>query len=143
MSPNTSRRLLQAAVAVAGLVPVGAGAAGVLGGPAGMLGAAGPADLDSHYRYLSGLLLGIGLVFWSLVPTIERRRAIFTVLTAVVFAGGLARLFGVFVGEGAVGDRMPLALVMELAVTPALWLWQGRVAREKGAASATPPLPPS
>ena len=128
------KRLLQITVAVAGLVPVGAGAAGVLAGPAGMLSVTTSAALDSHYRYLSGLLLGIGLMFWSLIPTIERRRAIFTTLTAVVFVGGLARLFGVFAGEGSLEERMPLALVMELAVTPALWLWQGRVARRKEAA---------
>ena len=104
-----------------------------------MLGAAGPADLDSHYRYLSGLLLGIGLVFWSLIPTIERRRTIFTALAAVVVVGGLARLFGVLAGEGSLDDRMPLALVMELVVTPALWVWQGRVARAEGAAPVPPP----
>ena len=115
-------------------MPVGAGAAGVIGGPDGMLGAAAGPELDSHYRYLSGLLLGIGLAFWSLVPRIERRRAAFTLLTAIVVAGGLARLFGVFAGEGPTGERMPLALVMELVVTPLLWFWQGRVAQGKGAA---------
>ena len=129
-----SRRLLQTAVAVAGLVPVGAGAAGLLGGPEGMLGSSAEPDLDSHYRYLSGLLLGIGLVFWSLIPTIERRRAVFTGLTFVVVVGGLGRLYGVFGGGGSLEDRMPLALVMELVVTPLLWVWQGRVAQREGAA---------
>jgi hypothetical protein len=28
---------------------------------------------DSHYRYLSGLLLGIGLLFWSCIPGIEAK----------------------------------------------------------------------
>src|SRR3712207_5521342 len=121
---SASRRLLQAAVVVAGLVPVSAGAAGVWGGPLGMLGDPARTELDSHYRYLSGLLLGIGLVFWALVPTIERRRAVFTALTVLVVVGGLGRLLGVFAGEGTLEDRMPLALLMELVVTPALWFWQ-------------------
>jgi hypothetical protein len=32
---------------------------------------------DSHLRYLSGLLLGIGLCFWSTVPRIEAKTARF------------------------------------------------------------------
>ena len=111
-------------------MPVAGGAAGVLGG----VEAVSDPELDSHHRYLSGLLLGIGLAFWSLVPRIERRRSAFTLLTAVVVTGGLARLYGVFAGEGFLADRMPLALVMELVVTPLLWAWQGRVAQREGAA---------
>ena len=60
-------------VAVARLVPVAAGLAGILLGP-GMIDPIGGASvpLDSHYRYLSGLLLGMGLGFWLTIPHIER-----------------------------------------------------------------------
>ncbi len=122
------RRLLQVAIAVAALVPIAAGLAGALAGFdvfAG--GAAVGRDLDSHGRYLSGLLLAIGLGFWSIVPRIETQGPRARLLAALVVVGGLARLAGlVLVGVPSAG--MLGALVMELVVTPALALWQLRIA---------------
>ena len=116
------KQLLQAAVALAGLVPVGAGAAGAIDPSWVALGR------DSHAAYLSGLLLGIGLAFWSLIPGIERRRTSFSLLTAIVVLGGLARL-ALALRLGLSGPAVSLPLVMELGVTPALWAWQRRVSR--------------
>jgi len=124
------RTLLQAAVTLACLVPLGAGLAGAIYGPA-MTGDGGSVELDSHFRYLSGLLLGIGLVFASMVPRIERAGSVFRVLAFIVFVGGLARL-GSVAAVGWPAGGMALALVMELVVTPLLALWQGRVARQSG-----------
>ena len=122
------RRLLQAAVAIACLVPLGAGAAGVVLGPA-MVGTdpSGP-DLDSHFRYLSGLLLGIGIAFAAAIPTIERRSELFAALSLAVVAGGLARL-SALIANGSPGIPHVLALGMELVVVPLLFVWQRRVAR--------------
>ena len=50
-----------------------------------------------------------------------------TLLSGIVFVGGLARLYGVLV-DGWPALPMQLALVMELGVVPLLWLWQRRVA---------------
>ena len=88
------KRLAQAAVALAACVPVLAGGAGIVLGDAllGTSAGANPA-LDSHVRYLSGLLLGVGLAFWASVPALPRHRARFALLTAFVVLGGLARLF--------------------------------------------------
>ena len=121
------RRLLQVAVLLAGLVPVLAGGWGVLRGASLLTGAPVGADLDSHFRYLSGLLLGVGLVFWGLVPGIDRHGRIFRVLGGIVVLGGLARLIGVIVA-GPPSSPMMLTLGMELAVTPLLCLWQARIA---------------
>jgi hypothetical protein len=123
---SMERRLLQLAILLAGLVPVFGGGAGVLLGARAFgdwPGAAG----DSHVRYLSGLLLAIGLTYWACVPTIERRGEIVRLLTFIVFVGGLARLGGVV----AAGDpgAMRWALVMELGVAPLIALWQARVAQ--------------
>ena len=74
------------------------------------------------------MLLGIGLCFWSLVPTIERQGRAVTLLTAIVFLGGLARLAAAS-RLGAWGPSVVLPLVMVLAVTPGLWAWQRHVAR--------------
>ena len=120
------RRALQLVILLAGLVPVYGGASGALRGEIAFGPWAG-AGQDSHMRYLSGLLLAIGLAFWACVPTIERRGETVRLLTFIVAIGGLARLAGLF----AVGDpgSMRWALVMELVVTPLLCLWQMRVAR--------------
>lgn len=127
LDPATERRALQIAILIAGLVPVGAGLSGVLSG--GSFVGADNLDIsaDSHMRYLSGLLLGIGLAFWAAVPTIERQTARARLLTAIVFIGGLARLIGL--RNGFPEGSMIFALAMELIVTPALCLWQTRVAR--------------
>jgi len=120
------RRLLQIAVAVAGLVPVAAGALGALRPE--LLALAGPPHAFTHAAYLSGLLLGLGLGFWSLIPTIERQARAFSLLTALVVVGGLARAFTA-ARLGAFGPPVVLPLVMELGVTPALWAWQRRVSK--------------
>jgi hypothetical protein len=121
------RRLLQQAVAAAALIPVVAGSWGVLFGPAltgDRLGVSG----ESHYRFLAGLLLGIGLLFWSTIPNIEATGARFRLLTLLVVIGGLSRLLGLML-TGVPSLSMLGALALELVVTPILCLWQWRVAR--------------
>jgi uncharacterized MnhB-related membrane protein len=121
------RRWLQGAVAVGCLVPVSAGLAGVLLGP-GLTGDTASVAGDSHYRYLSGLLLGIGLMFVSTIPAIEAKGPRFRLLTGIVVIGGVGRAVG-YAALGAPDLAMTLALGMELAVTPLLCLWQARIAR--------------
>ena len=123
LSPAAERRLLQAAVAVAGIVPVGGGLWGVLG----HMTTAGALS-TSNARYLSGLLLGIGLTFWIAIPTIERRGTIVRGLTAIVVIGGLARLAGGLLATGF-PPSVALPLIMELGVTPLIALWRERVER--------------
>jgi len=126
VSAVTEKKILQVVIALACIVPVSAGLSGVLDGVA-MLGS-GSVALDSHFRYLSGLLLGIGMGFLSTIPTIELQGPRLRVLTAIVVIGGLGRLAGVIMA-GASGVAMSLALVMELVVTPGLFIWQCRVVR--------------
>lgn len=123
----SEKRLLQIAVAVGSLVPICAGAAGIVLGPAMVDAGGAPLMADSHYRYLSGLLLGIGIAFATTIPAIEHRTARFRLLTAIVVIGGLGRLVSLL-ARGAPDKPMLAALVMELIVTPALALWQGRIA---------------
>lgn len=122
-----NRTLFQLAVVIGGCVPVSAGGAGVLFGPH-FLDTASTLDADSHFRYLSGLLLGIGLCFWSLVPNIEIEGVKFRTLAFVVFAGGCGRLFAIL-AVGTPSPGMLAALAMELGVTPLLCLWQWRVSQ--------------
>lgn len=124
------KRWLQIAVAGAGLVPVSAGLAGALLGPV-LLNQIGDSALDSHFRYLSGLLLGIGLAFWTTIPNIERHGQRFAILTLIVVTGGFCRAIGMLV-IGPPAPVMSAALVMEVVVTPLLYLWRERVGRIAG-----------
>jgi hypothetical protein len=126
----TERRFLQIVVALACLVPIGAGAAGIILGPAMVDAGAVPAGADSHYRYLSGLLLGIGIAFATTIPDIERHTVCFRLLTGIVVVGGFGRLVSLLL-RGSPDKPMLAALVMELGVTPCLMLWQARVARRR------------
>ena len=131
LSRELERRLLQATIAIGGFVPVGAGLAGALLGSA-MTGEGGHGvDLDSHVRYLSGLLLGIGLAYWESIPFIEERGPRIRLLTAIVALGGLMRLAGILT-VAVPGASMLFGLAMELVITPLICLWQMRVARRFG-----------
>jgi hypothetical protein len=126
---SIERRLLQLAVGLGCVVPLLAGGAGMVRGPAFLHGVAPdvPADLDSHFRYLSGLLLAIGLGFASCIPGIERNTARFRLLAFLVFVGGLGRLISL-ASVGPPGGGHLFGLAMELGAVPLLVLWQARVA---------------
>ena len=128
LSRDTERHLLQATIAIAGFVPVLAGMTGAFLGSSMTGGTLADASLDSMVRYLSGLLLGIGLAFWEAIPQIEDRTARVRLLTLIVFLGGLVRLIGVLT-VALPGPQMLFGLGMELMVTPLICLWQGRIAR--------------
>ena len=123
---DAEKRALQIAVLVGSLVPIIAGGAGMLLGP--WMAESAPRGLDSHFRYLSGLLFAIGLGYVSTVPRIETQGRRFLLLTGIVFAGGIGRLVSLIV-IGSVSPSMTAALAMELLVTPALALWQRRIER--------------
>jgi hypothetical protein len=120
------RKLLQQAVGLAAILPIAAGLYGVLFGQA-LTDETVSVSGDSHFRYLSGLLLAIGLCFWSTVPGIEEKTGRFRLLTVLVVLGGLGRLLGLML-TGIPSLFMLGGLVMELIVTPVLCLWQTRVA---------------
>ena len=70
------RRLLQLVLLVLSLSPLGIGGAGMIFGPDWIKGgAATPTDLDSHFRYLSGIFFGLGLALLSCIPRIEAMTA--------------------------------------------------------------------
>lgn len=127
MKPQTEKYMLQAVVSVACLVPINAGAMGVVLGPKWFKGIeTGPVDLDSHLRYLSGILLAVGFAFASCVPDIEAKGDRFRLLGVLVVCGGLARLVSM-VMVGIPSDGHVFGLGMELLVVPILLAWQWRV----------------
>jgi hypothetical protein len=118
VSPLNGKLALQACVASAATWAVGAGAWGVVDS----IGS-NAAGLVSQGRYLSGLLLAIGLGYWTTIVNIEQKTARFRLLTGLVAIGGLCRLFGLAMGDG-VSLSTAGPLVLELGVAPLLSFWQ-------------------
>jgi hypothetical protein len=138
--PLLEKRLLQAVLAVVSLIPLSAGLAGVKLGPDFFHVAALP-SADSHMRYLSGLLLGIGVLVWTIIPHVEKRGEALGALTLIVAIGGLSRLYSL-ITVGRPNTVMTCALFVEMVLTPSLYLWQRRVARGFTQPRAATPLSP-
>lgn len=119
------RRLLQFVLLVLSLSPLVIGGTGMVRG-AEWLGAAST-NLDSHFRYLSGIFFGLGLALTSCIPRIEAMTVRFRWIAALVMIGGLARLGGLS-ANGVPGRGHVIGLGLELVVTPLLLLWQARLA---------------
>jgi Domain of unknown function (DUF4345) len=118
LSPLYGRLALQGCVALAATWAVGVGAWGVVNSIGN-----NTAGLVSQGRYLSGLLLAIGLAYWTTILNIEQKTGRFRLLTGLVAIGGLCRLLGVAMGdEVSVSTAGPL--VLELGVAPLLCFWQ-------------------
>ncbi len=129
MSPTAEKRLLQAVMTLTLLLPLSAAVAGVTSGPH-FLGHPPviPTDLDSHFRYISGLFLGMLLLFASCIPGVERHGPRLRMLALMVFIGGLFRFYSlVAIGTPSLGHLIGLGI--ELVELPLILLWQTRVAR--------------
>jgi hypothetical protein len=126
---TAGRGALQAVVAAATLVPLSIASISLVRGPA-WLGQAAPVatDLDSHFRYLSGIFLALGLGFASCIPAIERKGPRLRLLGGMVIAGGLGRLWSLTqVGAPSTGHLVGLCI--ELGLVPVVLVWQAVVAR--------------
>ena len=120
------KKLLQQSVAIDATIAVATGLYGVLLGHA-LTRQAVSISAESQFRYLSGLLLAIGLCFWSTLPSIETKTDRIRLLTLLVVIGGLGRLIGLGL-TGLPSFFMLGGLIVELIVAPVLCLWQTRVA---------------
>ncbi|MGZ9224272.1 MAG: DUF4345 domain-containing protein [Anaerolineales bacterium] len=130
-----SRRILQSILAVIGLIAVITGALGLLAGITADYGdyyrvsvnpsLEGNIVLDSNLRYFSGLWLGLGLILFWIIPSIERQKTVFRLLSGMIFIGGLGRLISMAV----FGMRSPVfAMFVVLEVLfPLLILWQNQI----------------
>ena len=69
---DSEKRALQCVVGVLAAIPVLAGIEGIVSGPEFLgVGQPWPADLDSHFRFLSGIFLAMGIAWYSCIPAIE------------------------------------------------------------------------
>ena len=121
------RKLLQIAFALAGLVLFGFGLEGVFFG-AHFMDLSGNVLMDSYVRFLKGMLLAMGLVYWSCIPDVERHGERVALVTFILVLGAVPRLMAV-IGHGVPTIGILFSLAGELVFAPLLWLWQRHVAR--------------
>ncbi|MGY2127718.1 DUF4345 domain-containing protein [Blastococcus sp. SYSU DS0617] len=127
-SSDGGRRGLQITLGALAAIPLASGLAGALVGPASLPGggAAAP-DVESEYRYTHAIYAAAAPLIWSALPRIEQRGALVRGVSGALFAGGAARLLA-WRRTGRPSPALVGATALELLGTPALVVWQHRVA---------------
>ena len=96
------KNVLRSILAVIGLVAVITGALGVQAGVMdefyGISVSQHPGHiiLDSNLRYFSGLWLGLGLIMFWMIPSIETHKILFRLMAGMIFIGGVGRVISMF-----------------------------------------------
>jgi hypothetical protein len=121
------RTLLQIALAIAGLVAILFGLTGVLFGTS-LAGVTVSVTLEGYVRFIKGVLIAAGLIYWSAIPQVEKRGERIAVVTFILMFGAAGRLLAV-IGHGFPTVGLLISLIGELIVVPAIWLWHRRLVR--------------
>ncbi|UGV25547.1 DUF4345 domain-containing protein [Rhodopseudomonas boonkerdii] len=121
------RRLLQIALAIVGLVAMLFGLSGVLFGTS-LAGITVGVTLEGYVRFIKGVLIAAGLIYWSAIPQVEKRGERIAVVTFILMFGAVGRLLAV-VGHGFPTVGLLVSLIGELIVVPLIWLWHRRLVR--------------
>ena len=127
------RIVLQAAIAFAAIVLIGAGTAGALLGVDLIHGRNGGL-VDSYFRYLSAMTAAMGVMFAMTIPHIETHHERIGTLSFLIFIGGLAHLYTFSVRPTPTVGTL-FMLFMELVFVPLLWLGQRHVAHKAASLS--------
>lgn len=124
---------LQVGLGVLSLIPLFFSIMGIVNGAAFFMPDGGyPAAIDNQLRYLSAIYLLVTLLLWWTIPNVETQGVILAFICAVIFLGGLARLFSYMtLGPGI--DTQLAGMVLELSA-PIFLIWQRLVARKAAAA---------
>jgi hypothetical protein len=91
-------------------------------------------NLDSTFRALGGIWLGLGIAGFWLIPTIERQTILYRAIWLAVFFAGIGRIISWI----HVGPPLPFfiaLMVPELIGPPIFVYWQYRVASAASAAA--------
>ncbi|ABW26892.1 DUF4345 domain-containing protein [Acaryochloris marina] len=86
-------------------------------------------EFDSHYRYITGFYISLGVIAWWIIPNIEKHKTALRIVAGAIFAGGVGRVISFW----QVGAPGPLTLVftgIELCF-PLLLIWQAKLPRRQ------------
>jgi hypothetical protein len=86
------------------------------------------ARVDYMYRAMAGIWFVLGLMFASMVPSIERHSTWFTLAWAGIFSMGVGRYLS-SIAFPPVPENSAGAMIAELVLPPIYVLWQRHVAR--------------
>lgn len=127
--PVAQPQHLRRALRILAAVPIVAGGATALFGSS-IIRDHGPVSgsVESELRFYGVWWIGLGIFLASLAPRIEERGRELRVACALLFLGGLARLWAI-ADVGRPAAEYVVLMVIELVVAVVLVLWQSRVAR--------------
>lgn len=83
--------------------------------------------LDSNVRYYCGMWLGLGIVLLSIIPSIEKHKAVFRSICLMIFIGAISRTISMF-AAGIPIIPFVIITVMEYLCSQ-LILWQNAIAK--------------
>ncbi len=129
------KRILQVILAVISLILIITGAWGIMAGVTNNVGnfygvsvsntIEGNIILDSNLRFFGGLSIGLGLIMFWMIPSIERHQLVFRLIVGMIFIGGIGRVISML----NFGIPSPLFIVFALLelLFPLLILLQNRI----------------
>lgn len=126
------RRLLQIVLAIVGLVAITFGLTGVLFGTS-LSGVRLGVTMEGYVRFIKGVLVAVGLIYWSAIPQIEKRGERISLVTFILVLGAAGRLLSV-IGHGFPTVGLLISLIGELVIVPLIWLWHRHLVRRSAPA---------
>jgi hypothetical protein len=127
-----SRRILQVILAIIGLILTVTSLWGMIAGVADEFYAVsisneiqGNIILDSNLRFYYGLTLGLGLIIFWIIPSIEKRKTIFRLISLMIFLGAIGRVISLMTA-GIPSIPFIIFTLLELFF-PLLIFWQNKI----------------
>ena len=137
MATTLHRVALKIVVGLTALVPISNGLSGILKGPAMLEQTVrSTIPLDSHFRYLSGLPLAMGILLLRSLPNIEHDGSDLRRVTLLIFIGGLGRLYGLI--TAGYDTNAVVVTLSELFVLPLVCVYQNRVQKNASCSQKSP-----
>lgn len=129
MATTLERFALKIVVGLTALVPISNGLSGILKGPAMLEHTVrSTIPLDSHFRYLSGLPLAMGILLLRSLPHIEHDGSDLRRVALLIFIGGLGRLYGLI--TAGYDTNTVVITLSELFVLPLVCVYQSHVQKQ-------------